>query len=91
MLIALPLVVTACAGSSPSADKIDLDPPDAALTAPPPPLTADPGRAITQAETEIFWSRDRAAYGMCFQKHQGLVLWSDAIIAAFTTGKRSPP
>lgn len=82
MLVASLCLVTACAGYSPSASDIDLEPPDAALTEPCPPLTKDPGRALTQAEVTIFWSRDRAAAALCGKKHEGLARWAASVAAA---------
>lgn len=88
-LVALLCLVTACAKSSPSANEIDLDPPDTALTEPCPPLTKDPGRALTQAEVTVFWSRDRAAAAVCRQKHDGLAQWIDGVTGA--TEAHRPP
>ena len=88
MLVASLCLVTACDGYSPSVSDIDLDPPDAALTEPCPPLTKDPGRALTQAEVTIFWSRDRAAAALCRQKHEGLVQWSGSVTAAMENSRR---
>lgn len=81
-------LVAACGAFSPSATKIDIAPPDATLTAPPPRLSSDPGRALSQADTEILWSRDRAAYGVCYAKHDGLVQWSEAVVDAISSPDR---
>lgn len=68
MLLALPLVGTACGGfHSP-----DLPPPPAALVAPCERPVALPDRGMSQAEVETAWRRDRLALADCGGRLEGL-------------------
>ncbi len=79
MLIALPFLVPACSVFSPAS--LDLDPPPAVAMAPCPSLQSDPGRALSQAEAEIYWGRDRSAWRSCNGKHEILIDWIDGVTA----------
>lgn len=72
-LIASVSLVAACGAYS--AAEVDVSPPPAVLMAPAPPLQSDPGRALTQAEVEIMWGRDREAGRTAMRRHAGLVAW----------------
>jgi hypothetical protein len=74
MLIALPFLLTACAGWR--ADDPRPVPPPPSLTALPPGPTTLPLRALTQAEVEVFWGRDRSALRMCVGQVEGLAAWA---------------
>jgi hypothetical protein len=70
MLISLPLVLTACGGSNFA--EFEKAPPE--LTAPCQLPVRLPERSLSQAETEVFWGRDRAALRACAERHNLLVL-----------------
>lgn len=78
MLAILLSGLTACGGYSPV--DLDVPKPDAVLTAPCPALQSDPGRALTQAEVEILWGRDREAARVCAGRHEALVDWLDGLV-----------
>ena len=80
MLIAALSALTACGGSTPSAEGIDLRPPDSAVTEPCADATALPGRALTQAEAERAWIRDRASLAECRGRHGLAVEWIEGVI-----------
>lgn len=78
-LPALACLLTACGGST-AFDRlaattagVDVRAPDSALTAPCPGPAALPARALTQAEVERYWGRDRAGLAVCRDRHSGLV------------------
>ena len=75
MLIAALSALTACGASTPSAEGIDLRPPEAEVTQPCAGATALPDRALTQAEAERAWIRDRAALAECRGRHALAVAW----------------
>ena len=73
MLIAAPLALTACLGSTGA---------DVPRPAPPPSVTAPcavpvrlPERELTQAEVERFWGRDRSALRACGDQVKALAEW----------------
>ena len=78
MLTGCLCLLTACAGFSVA--KVDVPPPPVALTAPCADLQRDPGRALTQAEVEVLWGRDRAAARACSAKHATLVEWMGELL-----------
>jgi len=71
MLTAALLALAACSGSIKSAE-IDVAPPGAALTEPCSPPVALPDRALTQAEVEVRWARDRVDLLDCGKRHAAL-------------------
>jgi hypothetical protein len=73
MLIAAPLALTACLGST-GADVLRPAPPPS-LTAPCPHPVRLPERELTQAEVERFWGRDRSALRACGGQVEGLAEW----------------
>jgi len=70
MLAGLPLALTACAASTVVSPRIT--PPPSLLVQCAAPVRL-PERALTQAEVETFWGRDRTALRRCRGRHQGLV------------------
>lgn len=82
MLFALPLVLGACAASTPSREELRLDPPPASLTEPCGPAQRLPERVLTQAEVEAFWIRDRQRLAACRSRHGGLTQWAGEAVAA---------
>ena len=81
MLVASCCLLAACGRSS----RIDVDipAPGPAVMRPCDGLTGDPGRALTQAEVEILWGRDRRAARACNEKHAALVDWVRTHIETF--------
>lgn len=71
-------LLTACGGFS--AAKIEVPAPDAVVTAPCADLQRDPGRALTQAEVEVLWGRDRDAARACSAKHAALAEWAKELL-----------
>lgn len=69
----LPLVLTACGGST-VARPLVLVPSPSLLVACAAPV-ALPDRALTQAEAEIYWGRDRTALRACGGQVSGLATW----------------
>lgn len=78
MLTGCLCLLTACAEYS--AAKIEVPAPDAVVTSPCADLQRDPGRALTQAEVEILWGRDRDAARACSAKHAALVEWAQELL-----------
>ncbi|WP_298491516.1 hypothetical protein [uncultured Maritimibacter sp.] len=77
---ALALVLTGCGVSTPSADRIDLAPPPAALLEPcgrpvPVPETAD-----TTGEQERLWGRDRLELVACGDEKAALAAWAQGVV-----------
>ena len=72
MLLALPLALTACLGSTAA----DVEPPPASLVVPCQEPQRLPVRTVTQGEGEVFWGRDRAALRDCGERHGLLVAWA---------------
>lgn len=75
MLIAAPLALTACLGST-GADAPRPKPPPS-LTAPCAPPVQLPERVLTQADVERFWGRDRTALRACGDQVKALTEWVD--------------
>ena len=71
MLAALPLAVTACAGSTKSGNVK----PELAVTQKCKLPVSLPDRDLTQAEVEKFWMRDRKALLECGVTKESLVKW----------------
>ena len=71
-LAALPLALTACAASTVANPSIG--PPPSLLVPCAVPVRL-PERALTQAEVETFWGRDRAALRRCGERQAALVGW----------------
>ncbi len=63
MLLCLPLVLTACAASTVAEPRL---PPS--LTAPCAAPQTLPERALTRAEVEVLWGRDRGALRSCGER-----------------------
>jgi len=72
MLAGLPLGLTACAASTVSSPAIG---PPPSLMVPCVAPVKLPERALTQAEVETFWGRDRTALRRCGGRHRALVGW----------------
>lgn len=72
-------VLMGCGGSS--LVEIDLPSPPIVLMAPCPSLQSDPGRALSHAEVEVMWGRDRAAARACAGRHAALASWVDGLVA----------
>lgn len=75
-------VLTACAGSGPSADRLRIDPPAPSLTEPCDYATELPNRSMSQREVEEFWIEDRRRLAECRGKHEGLTNWSQDVVTA---------
>ncbi|WBC28301.1 hypothetical protein DPMD02_36 [Desulfofustis phage LS06-2018-MD02] len=86
MLIAPLLVLTACAGSMPSAD-LDVSLPAPSLTQPCRPPLRLPEREVTQAEAEGYWLRDRRSLVDCASRHQGLTQWVQEVVEVITASQ----
>jgi len=69
-LVGLPLALTACAAST--AGNPHISPPPSLLAPCDKPVRL-PERALTQAEAETLWGRDRAALRRCGERQRGLV------------------
>jgi hypothetical protein len=67
------LVLTASCASR-SVEPIPILPPPS-LTAPCAPPVSLPEGAMTQAEVEKAWGRDRSALRTCAERHQALASW----------------
>ena len=80
MLIVLPLALPACKGFAVSGAQID--PPPPSLTAPCDAPARLPAAAMTQAQVERAWARDRTALVICGDKHAGLVAWASGVVGA---------
>jgi len=78
MLTGCLCLLTACDGFS--AARIEVPAPSSVLTTPCADLGRDPGRALTQAEVEILWGRDRTAARACSAKHAALVEWAQELV-----------
>ena len=80
----MPIVVlsalTACGVFSTAEVEIKR-PPDVLMT-PAPALQSDPGGALTQAQVEILWGRDRSAGRVAMERHAGLVAWVEDLLGA---------
>ena len=77
VLIVLPFLVAACAGSAP----VEVQrPADSLLDACAAPVSL-PTRDLTQAEVERLWGADRAALRDCGERHAVLATWSGEISA----------
>ena len=81
-LIASATVLMSCGLSTPSADRIDLRPPDAEVTHPCGRAVQMPEREITQAEAARYHARDRAALAECRGRHGLMVDWIDDVVEA---------
>lgn len=86
MLLALPLALAACAGSTPSTELLRIDPPPASMTQPCSLATRLPDRTLTQAEVEEFWIRDRQRLAACRSRHGALTQWADEVVQAAAPG-----
>ena len=84
MLTGCLCLLTACGGFS--AAKVEVPAPSSVLTAPCADLQRDPGRALTQAEVEILWGRDRAVAHACSTKHAALVEWVQEMLEVLGGG-----
>lgn len=82
MLLALPLALGACAGSTPSTEALRIDAPPASLVQPCSRATTLPDRTLTQAEVEELWIRDRQRLAACRSRHGGLVVWAEETVTA---------
>lgn len=87
MLTALPLALTACAGSTPSIDGVQLDPPSEAVTRPCAGPMLLPDRELGQSEAETMWTRDRAALKTCRHRHRVLAGWAEAVSITVEGGR----
>jgi hypothetical protein len=72
-LVASLLALTACAGST--GGEAPVPRPSPSLLAACARPVALPNRAMTQAEVEVSWGRDRSALRACVSRHAGLVEW----------------
>lgn len=75
MLAILPLVLTACGDSIGQIEPPDLATLPEGLARECPAPTQLPGRALTQAEVEVFWATDRKNLRNCADLHRELVAW----------------
>lgn len=66
----LPLVATACAGSTPFAKAPQLEPVAPELAADCDDPTKLPDRELTQAEAERYWRQDRYRLAVCRDRHR---------------------
>lgn len=80
------LVLTACAGSTPSGAR--LDPPPPSLSEPCQWAVALPAGDMSQAQVERFWRTDRARLASCRDKHDGLVRWAEGVVSAIDNPSR---
>lgn len=80
MLIAPLLALTACAGSIPSAEGINMDapPPSAMMPCKRPVLLPD--RALSQAEAEGYSIADRRELISCAGKQKILATWATSVV-----------
>lgn len=79
MRCGLLLALTGCSVSSPV--EFALPSPPVLLTAACPSLQSNPGRALSQAEVEVMWGRDRTAGRACAARHGALVEWVEGLVA----------
>lgn len=73
------LVLALCCAVAACSPRIAADispPPDALLVACAEPQTWQRGQALSQAESEIFWGRDRTALRDCADRHALLADWA---------------
>lgn len=76
-LVASLWALTACAGSTVGKAPVPSAPPSLLAACPRP--VALPDRAMTQAEVEVSWGRDRSALRACRSRHAGLVEWVEGM------------
>lgn len=77
MLIVSALVLTACAGSTKYTDGPTLTGADSSITGPCNRPVKLPNRALSQADVEKYWSRDRANLVKCAGEKAEVVRYYD--------------
>ena len=77
MLAVLPLALPACKGWAVSGARIE--PPPPSLTAPCAAPVALPARAMSQAQVESAWGKDRTALVICAARARDLTMWANGV------------
>jgi hypothetical protein len=84
MLLGPLWALQACAASTPSAEGLDVPPPEAAITAPCASPVRIPEGDLMQAEAERLWLRDRANLAACRDRQALLADWVAGVLGAVT-------
>lgn len=84
MLLVPLLGLTACAGSTPSVDGLNIQRPPASLMQACRGPVVLPERVLTQAQVENYWLTDRRSLAECRSRHAGLAQHYSGILETLT-------
>ena len=88
MLLIVPLALTACGGSTVSTKGLSLARADSAIARPCQGPVLLPGRVLTQADVERYWSIDRARLVRCKGEKQEVVRYYDTLFTRLAKRER---